>query len=341
MSDSAEKPFEATPRRIAKARREGDVARSSELGANCSFAAAACGVAGIAASIASLGANALAQAASLRPALPSAWALLAVALVPILCASLAGTFATLLQNGGLAFVPVGMKIERLNPVQGIRRVLSRETLGHSMRAILAFSCAVGAMLPAFAASAPALLASASLDRFAAAAWSCAIEVVAVAAGIGLLFSLVEFAAARNAWLRRLRMSLEERRREQKEEEGDATARGRRRSLHRAFLRGGVGKVKEAAFVVVNPTHVAVALAYAPPLVMVPKVLVRAIDDLALQVRALAARHGIPVVENPLLARALYRDVRSGEPIPREHYLAVAEVVIALTRASASASEPAA
>ncbi|HEY2555169.1 MAG TPA: EscU/YscU/HrcU family type III secretion system export apparatus switch protein, partial [Candidatus Cybelea sp.] len=81
-----------------------------------------------------------------------------------------------------------------------------------------------------------------------------------------------------------------------------------------------------------PTHVAVALAYAPPLVAVPRVLVRAIDDLALQVRALAARHRIPVVENPLLARALYRDVRSGEPIPHEHYLAVAEVVIALARA---------
>jgi hypothetical protein len=128
MSDSEEKPFEATPRRIAKARREGDVARSSELAVNCSFAAAACGVAGIAASIASLGADALAQAASLRPAPPSAGAVAAVALVPILCASLAGTFATLLQNGGLAFVPVGMKVERLNPVQGIRRVFSRETL---------------------------------------------------------------------------------------------------------------------------------------------------------------------------------------------------------------------
>ena len=132
------------------------------------------------------------------------------------------------------------------------------------------------------------------------------------------------------------MSLEERKREQKEEEGDATARGRRRSLHRALLRGGIVKLKEAAFVVVNPTHVAVALAYAPPRVAVPKVLVRALDDVALRVRALAAHHDIPVVENPVLARALYRDGRSGEPIPHEHYLAVAEVVIALTRASESA-----
>jgi flagellar biosynthetic protein FlhB len=336
MSDSAEKPFEATPRRIAKARSEGDLARCGELAANCSFAAAGFGVASIAASIASLSADALVRAASLHPAPSSAWIVVAVALVPILCASLAGTAATLFQNGGLAFVPVAMKIERLNPAQGMRRVLSRETLGHSLRAILAFSCAAGAMVPAFATSAPALLASTSLDRFAAAAWSCVIEVVAVAGGIGLLFSLVEFGAARNAWLRRLRMSLEERKREQKEEEGDATARGRRRSLHRALLRGGIAKLKEAAFVVVNPTHVAVALAYAPPRVAVPKVLVRALDDVALRVRELAARHDIPVVENPVLARALYRDGRSDEPIPREHYLAVAEVVIALMRARESA-----
>jgi flagellar biosynthesis protein FlhB len=336
VSDSAEKPFDATPRRIAKARSEGDVARCGELAANCSFAAAGFGVASIAASIASLAADALARAASMRPAPSIAWIVVAVALVPILCATLAGTAATLFQNGGPAFVPVAMKIERLNPAQGMRRLLSRDTVGHSLRAILAFSCAAGAMVPAFATSAPALLASTSLDRFAAAAWSCAIDVVAIAGGIGLLFSLIEFGAARNAWLRRLRMSLEERKREQKEEEGDATARGRRRSLHRALLRGGIVKLKEAAFVVVNPTHFAVALAYAPPRVAVPKVLVRALDDVALRVRALADHHDIPVVENPLLARALYRDGRSGEPIPHEHYLAVAEVVIALTRASESA-----
>ena len=173
MSDSAEKPFEATPRRIAKARSEGDVARCGELAANCSFAAAGFGVASIAASVASLGADALARAASMRPAPSSAWIVVAVALVPILCAALAGTAATLFQNGGPAFVPVAMKIERLNPAQGMRRLLSRETGGHSLRAILAFSCAAGAMVPAFATSAPALLASTSLDRFAAAAWSCA------------------------------------------------------------------------------------------------------------------------------------------------------------------------
>ncbi|HEX4014168.1 MAG TPA: EscU/YscU/HrcU family type III secretion system export apparatus switch protein [Candidatus Cybelea sp.] len=336
MSEHGEKPFEATPRRIAKARREGNIARSGEFAANLAFAGAGLGTAAVAASIAGLAADALTRAASLRAPSTSAW-IVVVALVPALCASLAGTAAALLQNGGLTFVPIALSLERLNPSQGLRRVFSRETLGHSLRAIVAFASAAGAMVPAFVTSAPSLLAPASPQVCAGAAWSCALEIVAVASGVGLFFSLLEFGAARGAWLRRLRMSLEERRRELKEEEGDPTARGRRRSLHRALLRNAASKVKEAAFVVVNPVHVAIALAYAPPRVAVPQVLVRALDGAALQVRELAVRHRIPIVENPGLARALYRDGRLGEAIPREHYLAVAEVVVALARAS----EPAA
>ena len=82
----------------------------------------------------------------------------------------------------------------------------------------------------------------------------------------------------------------------------------------------------------NPDHVAVALEYRPPAVAVPRVLVRALDDAALEVRTLARAHGVPIVENVALARALYRDARAGEPIPHAHYVAVAEVVAALLRA---------
>ena len=63
----------------------------------------------------------------------------------------------------------------------------------------------------------------------------------------------------------------------------------------------------------------------------PRVLIRALDAFAVRVREAAVRHGIPVVENVALARALYRDVRAGEPIAQAHYVAVAEVVVALAR----------
>jgi flagellar biosynthesis protein FlhB len=87
-------------------------------------------------------------------------------------------------------------------------------------------------------------------------------------------------------------------------------------------------------VVANPTHVAIALDYRPPDVPVPRVLVRAADAAAAHIRELAARHGIPVVENVALARALYRDARAGDVIPHAHYVAVAEVVAALMRSGA-------
>ncbi|HYL26367.1 MAG TPA: EscU/YscU/HrcU family type III secretion system export apparatus switch protein, partial [Candidatus Nitrosotalea sp.] len=89
--------------------------------------------------------------------------------------------------------------------------------------------------------------------------------------------------------------------------------------------------KDAAFVIVNPSHIAVGLEYAPPRVAVPRVLVRAADEAAMRVRAIAASRRIPLVENALLARALYRDCRTGEAIPQRHYVAVAEVVAALLR----------
>ncbi len=331
MSDGAEKAFEPTPRRIAKAKREGNVARSSELAANISFAAAGFAIVASAGQFGSVAANALTGSQSLRPG-PSCALVLVVALVPIAAASIAGTLASVAQNGGFALVPVTSKIERLNPIEGIRRILSRETLSHSLRAALAFLCATLAVTPALTAGAAAMIGSPNLSQTVAQVWSAAQHVAFAAGAVGLLFSLAEFGAARTSWLRKLRMSFEERKREVKEEEGDALARGRRRSLHRALLRGGLTRVKEAAFVVVNPTRLAVALAYRPPRVPVPEVLVRARDEAAARVREIAAIHRVPIVENVALARALYRDGRLGEPISPAHYVAVAEVVAALMRA---------
>jgi flagellar biosynthesis protein FlhB len=278
----------------------------------------------------------LARAVTLQTAAPCEM-IVAVALIPIGFASAAGTFGTLVQTGGLTLVPIAAKLERLNPFQGLARILSRETLAHSLRASLAFGCATLAICPALFACAATMMRAGSAGEIVATVWSAAQQVAAAAAAVGLVFSLAEYGAARNAWLRKLRMSFEERKREQKEEEGDAVARGRRRALHRSLLRGGVARINEAAFVVVNPTHVAVALAYAPPRVSVPEILVRAAGDGAAYVRLLAQRHRIPIVEDAALARALYRDGRSGEPIPHALYVAVAELVVALMRSEALVS----
>ncbi|MBV8067086.1 MAG: EscU/YscU/HrcU family type III secretion system export apparatus switch protein, partial [Candidatus Eremiobacteraeota bacterium] len=214
---------------------------------------------------------------------------------------------------------------------GLKRVFSRETLAHSLRAAIAFGCATAAVSPFIAWGAVAVLQATAISGVTAVTWLAVRQVAFAACAIGCCFAVAEFGAARNAWLRRLRMSFDERKRESREEEGDSVARGRRRALHRALLRGGMRHVKDAAFVVVNPQHVAVALAYLPPRVPVPRVLVRAADSAAIRARAIAVQCDIPIVTNAALARALYRDARAGEAIPVAYYVAVAEVVAALLR----------
>lgn len=301
------------------------------MAANLSFAAGGLTLVAIAPAFGGAACNALGAWTS-GPA-PAADALIpGVALLPIGAAALAGTLGNVLQNGGLGALAVTAKFERLNPVEGIKRIFSRETLAHSLRATCAFACAAAAMAPFIVLSASALLRALTPAEVAAAAWAGVREVAAAACAVGFCFAIAEYGAARTAWLRKLRMSFEERKREAKEEEGDPGTRGRRRALHRTLLRGGMRRLKDAAFVVANPQHVAVALEYRPPEVPVPRVLLRAADAAAIRIRAMAAEYRIPIVENVWLARALYRDGRTGEPIPRVHYVVVAEVVAALLRA---------
>lgn len=329
MSDETEKPFEPTPQRIAKAKREGNVARSGELSGNIAFAASAATVIAVVPMLAGVARIALREAPSHTPWRACA-SLLIVALTPVGCAAIAGAVAAAMQNGGIALVAVVPKFERLNPVDGCKRILSRDTAAHGLRAVGAVVLAAAAIAPAIATSAVNLI-TASLPAAAASAWHAACQVAFSACIVGIIFAVAEYAFVRRAWLHKLRMSFEERRREAREQEGDPGERGRRRALHRSFLRGPVAAVRNASFVVANPTHIAVALQYRPPDVPVPRVLVLAAGEAALRVRLLAVASGIPVVENIWLARALYSDGRVGEPIQAVHFVAVAEVVAALMR----------
>jgi flagellar biosynthesis protein FlhB len=336
MSDAAEKHFEPTPSRIAKAKREGNVVRAQELSANLAFIASAAAACGIVPLVAAAERRNVELAASGASPVAGTAAVIGLALVPLLAAAAAGAAAAIWQSGGLFSMTVAPRFERLHPIEGCKRMLSRETATHAVRALAAFLLASIAMIPILAGLAAASSYGLPLAVTAGIAWSGARRAVAVAAGIGLLFALAEFAVARKLWLQRLRMSFEEFKREIKEHDGDPQARSRRKALHRDLLRGALATVKDAAFLIVNPTHVAIALEYRPPDVPVPAVLVRAADAMALQAREVANEHRVPVVENVALARALFADARVGDPIPHAHYVAVAEIVAALMRTGAIA-----
>ncbi|HTZ54187.1 MAG TPA: EscU/YscU/HrcU family type III secretion system export apparatus switch protein [Candidatus Acidoferrum sp.] len=336
-AEAGEKTFDAPPSRIAKARREGNLPRAQEFSANLAFIAAAFGVCAIGAPFGALANEALLDATRGTVALGPCVALAALALVPAAVAAASGVAGALLQSGGFALVAPAMKFERLNPVEGFKRMVSREALTHGARALVAFALASATMFPALRDLASAGAVALTPQSVAQIAWSGAQRVVWSAAAVGLVFAIAEFGVARRAWLRKLRMSLAELKRELKESDGDPLARSRRKALHRNLMRGALAKVKEAAFVVVNPTHVAIALDYRPPTVPVPTVLVRASDETALRVREVATEAGIPVIENVRLARALYRDGTVGEAIPHDHYVAVAEIVASLLRSGALGS----
>lgn len=329
---SEEKPFEATPSRLQRAKREGDVARSQEIG---NVAAFACALVATPCIVTPLGAavrTALISAAANRLDSRAFASVVALALAPVIAAACGALAANVVQSGGLQLSPVSIRAERLSPAENLKRAFSRESAVTAARAWVAFLCAGAALVPAFVAIYEAALHAGGAEALASAAWNGAVHVAAAACVVGGLFAGADYGVQLVRWRKRLRMSFEELRRDQKENDGDPMARGRRRALHRQISRGSLRRVKDAAFIVSNPTHIAVALEYRPPDVPVPRVLVRAADDAAARVRELAAVHRIPVIENVPLARRLFAVAKPGEFIPHETYVAVAEVVAALTKA---------
>jgi type III secretion protein U len=341
-----DKRFDPTPSRRARAVREGNVVRSSELGTVAAFGAALCATVLVLPPAARSAASALAAAAdgsaangpALR-ALPFVLVLAGGALVPALSAAAASMAAALAQGGGLHVAAPHLDLQRLNPVSGLKRMAGAEAVIGAARATLALAVTLTAVAPALRDLAGGATVAGNVQSVAPIVERVTMHAWLAAFAVGAAFAIADYALARRRWLRGLRMSFDELRREAKENEGDPQARARRKTAHRAVLRGAVGRTREASFVVVNPEHVAVALRYAPPEVPVPMILVRALDDAALRVKALAREHAIPVVEDAALARLLYASGENDRPIPPDAYVAVALIVAALVREGALACDP--
>ena len=131
---------------------------------------------------------------------------------------------------------------------------------------------------------------------------------------------------------RLKMSRQEMRDEFRDTEGSPQVRGRIRSLQRQMRRKRVkADVARAAVVLTNPTHYAVALGFDFVTMEAPKVLAKGRNLLAEEIKAEARWAGVPIVENPPLARSLYRSVEVGQSIPADLYAAVAAILAYLYR----------
>jgi flagellar biosynthetic protein FlhB len=341
-----ERTEEATQHRREKARREGDLLHSRELSAAAGTLAGviALGALGSTTLIAwqtafaaflSLGAPGRWEPSQLLPTLLAIRRLsLAVLLPPAIAmamVAMAALGAGLLQTGGLNFhvEAIGFKFDRINPISNVKNLFSLRAAARLAKSLLpAALLAVFAVqriarqltIPPFSIARIETLGADVYGLLLAAAW--------LLFGWSAIDYLVEWQSRES----RLKMSKQDMRDEFKETEGSPQIRGRIRNLQRQARRRRVkDDVAKAAVVLTNPTHYAVALSFDFVTMEAPRLLVKGRNLLAEEIKAEARWAGVPIVENPPLARSLYRSVEVGQPIPADLYAAVAAILAYLYR----------
>ncbi|HXY05088.1 MAG TPA: flagellar biosynthesis protein FlhB [Burkholderiaceae bacterium] len=254
-----------------------------------------------------------------------------VALAPIFAVMLLAAVASPLLIGGVLFVPrvVLPNLERLDLVAGLQRFFSlRSFVGLGKNVLLTLLLAVvgGAYIighiEQFAALASDSLPAALAQLFTLVLSAFALLSVALAAvaAIDVPYQIIQF---RN----RLKMTVQEARQEERELQGDPRIKQQVRKVQRELARRRMmAAVPKADVVVTNPSHFAVALKYLEDRHRAPIVVAKGMDAVAERIRELAREAGVPQLEAPPLARALYRHVEIGAEIPAALYTAVAQVL---------------
>jgi flagellar biosynthesis protein FlhB len=255
-----------------------------------------------------------------------------VAAAVAICAAAAAaiTAATMAQTKGAVWGHLlAPDLTRLFNLSKVTALFKREFLGNFGLALLKVT-AVGAAawwairdelitLPALLTAAPGDQLDRAFGLLARAARPVLVAIAAVAAADWFL--------QRRRFAERMKMTKEETKREYKEEEGDPLFRGQRKKRHREMIRNRAKQeVPRADALLVNPTHIAIALRYRKGEGRAPRVTAKGKGQLAELMRDLAREHGVPIVEDIPLARLLYRKVKVGREIPAQTYKAVAAIL---------------
>ena len=341
-NEGASRTEEATPRRLEEARKEGDVAKSAELAQVSALAGAFAAIA--------IGGGALARnlAVQLTPFIAHpdtiplrgaagaavAWQVLAAgapALLAVLGATmLAGVGGNVVQHGFL-FTTAKLRpdLNRISPAAGFRRLFGIDGLVTFLRAGLkvVLTGLVAWWVLAPRASEFPLLVSLGVPSLLAFGAGLARNLMFAVLALLASLALIDFIWQRQRFLVRMRMTKEELKEDFRQSEGDPHVRARQRQIRMDRARRRmIQQVPKATVVVANPTHFAVALRYQQGETPAPECVAKGLDAVALRIRKVAEEHGVPVVEDPPLARALYSAVEVDQIIPHQHYEAVAKII---------------
>ena len=342
MEQFGDKVHDPTPHKRQKAREEGQVAKSQDLGS------AALLLTGLGIllwmgketadyfhhlAVGHLGAEAWLQLDS--ESVVAHWQSTAVTLsgvlFPILGLMFLAAVSVQVAQTGFMFVPtaVGLNFGRINPVSGFGRIFS---LSSFMRLVfgLVKVCLIAAVayLCLWQRMDDVLtLADLSVPQIA---WQMTDLVLWTSVKIAvalLVLSVLDYTFQKWKHEQDLKMTTQELKDEMKQTQGDPRVAARRKQVHRQIVENQTAKaVPKADFVVTNPTELAIAIQYDDETMAAPVVLAKGEDAVAQRIRRLALEHGIPVVERKPLARALYAQADINQPVPTDLWEALAEVV---------------
>jgi flagellar biosynthetic protein FlhB len=292
---------------------------------------------GMSASVASIMRGLIANAGQILvdgPSLPHLFQkigieLIAALAVPFLVLILAAFAGNMVQHRLVwSFEVLSPKLSKISPLAGLKRLFSMVAVANFLKSLVKV-LVVGTVLTtlmwperfrimALGQSDIADILPFTL-KLALRLMGAVVAMLAVVAAADYLFSY-------RRWYERQKMSLREMKDEFKQSEGDPTIKGKMKQVRQTRMRKRMmANVPKAAVVITNPTHYAIALQYERGM-EAPICVAKGVDAVALKIREVAGEHSVPLVENPPLARALHATVEIDEPIPPEHYKAVAEVI---------------
>jgi flagellar biosynthetic protein FlhB len=277
---------------------------------------------------------------SLGHSVAAGLAMLAPLWIVLSIAAIAGS----LTLGGWVFSAEALlpKIEKLNPVSGIKRVFGWTGLSELGKALAKFLIVALAAIGLLWWLAPEFMRLGALSPKSAIArttWLAAVSFAGISAAL-LLITAYDVPFQYWQFRRQMRMTKQETKEEQKETEGRPEVRSRIRQAQQDIAtRRMIAEVPKADMVAMNPTHYAVALRYDAKTMRAPKVVAKGTDLLALTIRRVAQAHNVPIFEHPPLAQALYHTSNLNQEISPRLYVAVAQVLTYIYQLTGRSSPP--
>lgn len=225
--------------------------------------------------------------------------------------------------------PLMPDLSRINPLKGIGRLFTKQQLFDTAK-LTAIAAVVGLVAWQFISTHVqdfAMLVMQPLESGLGQLGHWLMVGVGLLLLVVALVAIIDFPAQKFLHAQRMRMSHQEVKQEHKEAEGDPHFKSKRRAMQREMAqRNSVGAVPKADLVVMNPTHYAVAIRYDDASMNAPRVIAKGADLLAMKIRDVAKAHKVPVLQSPMLARALYAHAEIDDEIPSALYTAVAQVL---------------